>query len=355
MKTYEEFRSAYDRYLLKKIVFTVSCLGIIVVAFFIGMIVGDYTTTVDDVLKVLGWHLSGDVPTDDASDMLNYIIWDLRVPRTLGTICLGAILAVCGVAMQSAMKNPLADPYTTGIASGASFGVALLVIWNIALFPALSYNLRLTVNAFVFSLLPTAIILFFSRLKKTSPTRMILTGIAVMYMFSATTSLMMLMADPDNLGEVYRWNLGNLGKIDWDNLYFFVIAGIFCVVTISLIASKLNILSMNDNAVKSMGIEPNRAHTIVLLLVSVSTAMAVCFTGTIGFVGLVVPHMMRMVIGSDCKYLIPACAAFGGLFLVCCDLIAKAVVVAGLPVGVITSLIGAPLFIYILLKRSRGC
>lgn len=353
MKTYEEFRSSYDRYLLKKIIFTISCSGLVVLAFFIGMNIGDYSTTVDDVLKVIVWHLTGNVPTDDASTMLNYIVWDLRVPRALGTICLGAILAVCGVAMQSAMKNPLAEPYTTGIASGASFGVALLVIWNIALFPALSYNLRLTANAFVFSLLPTAIILIFSRMKRTSPTRMILTGIAVMYMFSATTSLMMLMADPDNLGEVYRWNLGNLGEINWDNLYFFVFAGVFCVCTISLMASKLNILSMNDNAVKSLGIEPNGARTVVLLLVSVSTAMAVCFTGTIGFVGLVVPHMVRMVIGSDCRYLIPACAAFGGLFLVCCDLIAKALVVAGLPVGVITSLIGAPLFIYILLRRNR--
>ena len=354
MRTYEEFLSAYNDYLLKKIIFTALCIGAVIIAFFIGMNIGDYNTTAADVIEVIKWHLSGNIPTDEDSVMLNYIIWDLRVPRTIGTICLGAILAVCGVAMQSAMKNPLADPYTTGIASGASFGVALLIIWNIALFPTLSYNLRLTVNAFVFSLLPTAIILFFSQLKKTSPTRMILTGIAVMYLFSATTSLMMLMANPDNLGEVYRWNLGNLGEINWDNLYFFVFAGLFSTITISLFASKLNILSMNDNAVKSMGIEPNKARTIILLLVCVSTAMAVCFTGTIGFVGLVVPHMMRMVIGSDCKYLIPACAAFGGLFLVCCDLIAKAVIVAGLPVGVITSLIGAPLFIYILLRRSRG-
>lgn len=354
MKTFEEFHSEYDHYLLKKIVFTIFCLVVVAAAFFVGMNIGDYNTTAADVIKVIKWHLSGNIPTDDASVMLNYIIWDLRVPRALGTICLGAILSVCGVAMQSAMKNPLADPYTTGIASGASFGVALLVIWNIALFPALSYNLRLTMNAFIFSLLPTAIILIFSQLKKTSPTRMILTGIAVMYLFSATTSLMMLMANPDNLAEVYRWNLGNLGEINWDNLGFFVFAGLFCVTTISLFASKLNILSMNDNAVKSMGIEPNRARTLILLLVSISTALAVCFTGTIGFVGLVVPHMMRMVIGSDCKYLIPACAAFGGLFLVCCDLIAKAVIVAGLPVGVITSLIGAPMFIYILLRRSKG-
>lgn len=354
MQTYTEFRNSYHHFTWKKVLFIIICIIASIASLGIGLSVGDYEISFIDSYVTLWKHIVGTIPETYDEMMAYYVVWELRLPRTIGTLCVGAVLAICGVAMQCTMKNPLADPYTTGISSGASFGVALLAIYGFSLIPSLSYNFQVVVNAFIFSLIPTAIILFFSKIRKTSPTRVILTGIAVMYIFSATTSLLMLTADPDNLAEVYNWNLGNLGSLKWDNIPFCVSSSFVCITMLTVLAKKLNILGMEDGAVKSLGIEPNKLRTIILMIVSVCTALIVSFTGTIGFVGLVIPHIVRLVIGSDCKYLIPASAVFGGLFLIICDMIAKSVMVSGLPVGVITSLIGGPLFIYILLKQSKN-
>ncbi|MCQ2070871.1 MAG: iron ABC transporter permease [archaeon] len=352
MGDYNVFRSAYRNFTHRKVLFIIACVVLVFVTVGLALSIGDYHISFLDSYRVLYEHLTGAVRDTQLGHKEDYIIWELRTPRAIGTVAVGATLAVCGVAMQSAMKNPLADPYTAGISSGASMGVALLTIWGVSLVPFVSYDLQTVINAFVFSLVPMAVILFFCQVKKASPTRMILTGIGVMYMFSATTSLMMLLADPDDLADVYRWNLGNLGAISWSNLPFMVGSAVISTGGMMLLSDKLNILSLDDNAVQSLGMNPNRMRLFILLIVSITTALVVSFTGTIGFVGLVVPHIVRMVIGSDGRYLIPASAVFGGVFILVCDLIAKSVVVAGLPVGVITSIIGGPLFVYVLLKSQ---
>ena len=350
MKTYEEFRSAYDRYLLKKIVFTVSCLGIIVIAFFIGMIVGDYTTTVDDVLKVLGWHLSGDVPTDDASDMLNYIIWDLRVPRTLGTICLGAILAVCGVAMQSLLKNPLADPYTTGISSGAGFGATLAIVMGASIATS---EYAIVINAFIFSLIPTAAIIFVSKLKNASPTTMIMAGIAIMYLFNALTTIIKLWGDPNSLSAVLEWQVGSIGGIKWGDIPIMLCVTAAGYLFIQLCSRQLNVLATGEENAKALGLNVDRMRTVLLALTALMAATVVSYTGIIGFIGLVAPHISRIVIGADNRYLVPASALFGATLLIAADIVGKTIVAPGvLPVGVITAFLGAPMFLWLIIRRK---
>ena len=164
MQTYTEFKTSYHHFTWKKVLFIICCISMSIILLGIGLSVGDYEISFIDSYVTLWNHIIGTVPLTYDEKMADYVVWDLRLPRTIGTLCVGAVLAACGVAMQCTMKNPLADPYTTGISSGASFGVALLAICGFSLIPTLSHNVQIVVNAFIFSLIPTTIILFFSKL-----------------------------------------------------------------------------------------------------------------------------------------------------------------------------------------------
>ncbi|MDR1690546.1 MAG: iron ABC transporter permease, partial [Candidatus Methanoplasma sp.] len=286
--------------------------------------------------------------------MNDYVVWEKSTPRAIAAVAAGAGLGVCGAAMQSALKNPLADPYMTGIASGADFGVSLAVIAGIVFIPFLPGTLGMISNAFVLSLIPAMVIIGISSLKKRAgPTMMILIGIAVMYVFSAFTTMLKLAASDEAYAEVFTWSLGTLGSSTWNTVPFLIFAAVVGITVLYMMHAKLNLLSTDDGMALSSGIDPKRVRLIAIVVVSLVTATLVCFTGTIGFVGLVAPHIMRIFIGSDNRFLIPASAACGAFVLACSDCIAIEVISTGLPVGVITSLIGGPLFIYILINQHK--
>lgn len=325
-----------------------------VIAIGLALSMGKYEMGFFESYEILFNHLRGIVPTSSSDIMKDYVVWDQRVPRAVAGLAVGAGLGVCGAAMQSSMKNPLADPYTTGISSGAALGATLMLTTGLCLVPFLSGETAIIVNAFLFALIPSGIIIFISVFRKTSPTSMILTGVAVMYVFSATTSLLMLYAVPEDLAEAYIWTVGTLGKATWDNIGFLIAAALFGMCALQIFAKKLNILALSDESAVGLGVNAKRTRVVVLVIVSTVTAILVSFTGTIGFVGLVAPHMVRIFIGSDNRYLIPASAAFGAMLLLVADCIAKVAGSAGLPVGVITALIGGPLFLMLLMKQRRS-
>ena len=298
----------------------------------------------------------GNLPAPDDITGLreDMIIWDQRLPRAIAAMAVGAGLGVCGAAMQSSLKNPLADPYTTGISGGASLGVALCMIMGISIVPFAPESIRIIVNAFVFSLIPASVIILVTRVHKSTPTTMILTGVAIMYVFSATTSLIMLLADPDDLSDVYNWGLGNIAAVGWDEMPFVVTAAVVGTLLLSYAWKKLNLLAMDDDSASALGMDPRRMRTMILVVVSLCTSMIVSFTGTIGFVGLVAPHIVRMFMGSNNRYLVPASAMFGGVFLLIADSLAKVAGPTDLPVGVITSLVGGPLFLFIQLRQKKS-
>jgi len=337
----------------RRLIFVGACVAVIFVLVILNISIGLYHISFADSYRVFIDHLNGVVPETMKEIREDHIIFNQRVPRAIAGVCVGATLAVAGAAMQSSLKNPLADPYTTGISSGASLGVWLFVSLGISILPGLAGDTGMIVNAFVFSLIPAGAIIFFSRVFNTSPTSVILIGISIMYVFSACSSLIKLYADPDDLEIVYRWGLGNLGSATWDNLVYMVAASVIATVTMTVMSRRLNILSMNDESVKSLGIDPKRERAVVLLIVSLCTAIVVCFTGTIGFVGLVIPHIIRIFLGSNNTYLVPASAMVGALFLLAADSVAKVAGTYDLPVGVITSLVGGPMFLYILIKQRR--
>jgi len=349
----DEFVKKYLFLNTRRLMFVGLCAILVLVLIILNISVGLYDISFWDSYRVFIDHIMGVVPQTLEEIREDRIIFGQRAPRAIAAACVGATLAVSGAAMQSTLKNPLADPYTTGISSGASMGVCVFVVLGISIVPGLSYDLGMIVNAFLFALIPAAAIILFSRIFKASPTSVILIGIAIMYVFSACSSLIKLYADPDDLEVVYRWGLGNLGSANWDNLIYIASAGVISTVLMTIISRRLNILSMNDESVMSLGMDPKKERALVLMAVSLCTAMVVCFTGTIGFVGLVIPHIIRIFMGSNNTYLIPASAFAGAVFLLAADSVAKVAGTYDLPVGVITSIVGGPMFLYILIKQRR--
>lgn len=341
----ESTRNSFDAYLWRKTLFIVLCVAGAFIAGVYLLTIGDYPIGFFESFTIVIDHITGNIqdPTKD------FIIIERRLPMIIMAVVVGVCLAVAGATMQSVMKNPLADPYTTGISSGASFGASLAIISGITV---MTGQWGLVINAFVFSLIPMAAIILISTIRHTSPTTMILAGIAVMYFFDAITTVIRLKADPDALKEVYNWGVGSLGYANWENLPIVITTTAIAVVLMMLLSRVLNVLASGDDSAKSLGVDSDKMRIVSLLIVSFATAAIVSFTGTIGFVGLVCPHIARMFIGSDNRFLIPASAAFGAFLVIVADIVARSIT-TNLQVGVVLSFIGGPLFLYILMKQRK--
>lgn len=312
-----------------------------------------YTMDFGDVIGVMYRYFNGIEPADYREMILDHLVLDNYVPRAFAGLMVGAILAMGGAVMQSALRNPLADSYTTGISSGALFGYTVSVILGISVLPAMG-EVSDIVNAFAFSLIPTAVILIFTIHRKVTPTAMILIGLGVMYLFSAATTLLKYTADPKHIAQIYEWSVGSLASAGWNGFPILLAATIAMAVIFAFLYRKVNVLSTGENMSVALGVNPQNTRILVLIVVSLCTAAAVCFTGSIGFVGLVIPHVSRILVGSNLKYLIPTSAMLGAILLVSSDCIARVIGSSGLPVGVITAIIGSPLFLYFLIKQRRS-
>ncbi len=314
------------------------------------MKVGFYKISFGQIFEVIGNCLTG----GEVSRQDRVIIWDGRVPEALVAIIAGAGLAAGGAVMQTVLRNPLADSYTMGISSGAFFGVTLAAIAGVTLVSGAASDVALVINAFVFSLIPVAIILTISRRRAMTPTRIILVGIAVMYVFTAFSTLLMMVADEETLADVYTWRVGTVIGVGWTNMAIMLLVVALGLAYLMYNHRRFNLMMAGDVCARTMGIDPKRTTLAAMTVISMMTAAIVAFTGTLGFVGLVGPHIARIFVGSESKHLIPASAAFGALFLLAADCVSRVSGDYGLPVGVVSALVGGPLFIIILVKmRSK--
>ncbi len=337
----------YRRLVWRRCLFIIAMALIATAVAVYSLTIGSYDIGFLEAWGILVSHIMG----TSEETLIDHFVWNLRFPRILLGVLVGTGLAIVGATMQSVLKNPLADPYTTGISSGASFGATLAIILGVTV---VGGEFAVVVNAFLFSLIPVSVILLVSRIRHASPTTMILSGIAVMYIFSSLTTLFQLRADPDDLKRVYNWGVGSLGYANWEILPIcagFTFAG---VAAMMLLSSRLNVLSSGDDSAKSLGVDADTFRIIGLLVASLTTAGLVSFTGPIGFIGLVSPHVARIFIGSDNRFLLPASAAFGAAMTLAADMVGRIIVApAILQVGVVMSFIGGPMFLYILIRQKR--
>lgn len=277
------------------------------------------------------------------------IVLQVYSPRVLMATFVGAILAIGGCIVQTIMKNPLATPYTLGVSSSAAFGASLSIILGIT---AVVGTVGTIINAFLFSIIPAGIILMASIRSNMMPTTLILVGIAISYIFSAATMLMQYFGTADAVKSAMFWSIGDLNSASlWQVPY--VLAMFLVVLALSLWLMKdINIMRMGDDTALSLGVNVRRTRLVSILLACVSTAVVVSFTGAIGFICLLAPHISRILIGGDLKFLIPTSAVMGALLLSIADILSKDLInPIMLPVGAITALIGGPILIYFLLMR----
>lgn len=285
---------------------------------------------------------------DSMSPVQRSILTELRLPRVLMAACVGAILAVCGVAMQAITHNDLAEPYLLGISSGASTGAVIAIMFS-------TWQWGIVVGAAVGGLTSFLLLMALLRHTRADATRVVLTGVLVGFLFQSLTSLVVTASgNAESTRGIMFWLLGVLSAARWNTLIVVAIAGAVGLVVLWLLSRHLDALTLGDATAHTMGVPVVAVRYTVLIVVSLLTAATVAAVGAIGFVGLIVPHAVRMVQGPLHARLIPVAAIVGALFMVIADAIARVLFAPQeLPVGVITALIGVPVFFIILRRINR--
>lgn len=271
--------------------------------------------------------------------------------RILLAIVSGMGLAIAGAVMQGILKNPLASPFTLGISSAASFGAALAIVFGAGF---VGGEWMIIGNAFVFTLLASMTVYGLAKYKGITPETMILAGIAIMYLFQAMTSFLQYVGHAEQVQEVVFWMMGSLGRSSWDKVWIVTAIIAVCFPYLLLKSWDINALGAGDETATSLGVNVEKTRVICMMAVSLITASVICFTGTIGFIGLVSPHITRMVIGGDHRFLLPASALVGALLLLAADTAARTILAPEiLPVGIMTALLGVPFFVYLFMRRKK--
>lgn len=280
------------------------------------------------------------------------IVWQVRMPRIMMSALVGAALSVVGAAFQGIFGNPLADPHILGVSSGAAFGATIAMLTGVtASFMGLG---AVGAFAFVGALFTVFIVYHVSKISgEISVTGMLLTGTAISTLLSSLISLLMTFHN-DRIEKVYMWTMGSFSAATWEKIGFLSIFVFLGVGVLFLYAGKLNIILMGDDEAKCLGIDVDRIRRRIILAASLLVGAAVAVSGIIGFVGLIIPHCIRLISGSDNKKLMPYSFFMGAIFVTLCDTVARTVAApTEIPVGIITSMLGAPYFIFLVLKRRR--
>jgi iron complex transport system permease protein len=266
-------------------------------------------------------------------------------------ILAGVGLGVSGTVMQGILRNPLASPTTIGISAAAGLGAALAILAGVGI---TGERYLLIANAFIFAMIPALFIFALAKFKKATPETMILAGIGMLYIFGSLTSLLQYFATENALKSMVIWLMGDLGRAKWNDISA---ASIVIAVSVPLLVWKswdLNVMGVGDETAKSLGIQVARNRVFIMMVASLITATIICFTGMIGFIGLVSPHICRIAIGGDNRYLIPASGLFGAAFLLLADCISRSVMAPVIiPVGIVTSCVGGPLFLYLTIRKRK--
>ena len=345
-----ELKHEHRRSNRKKLIFILVLIPVVILLLAVGAQTGSASISVPDVFSTVLHRFWPDTFAS-AGDSAYKIIWDLRLPRVLMALLAGFGLAGTGCVMQSALKNPLADPLLLGISSGAGFGATLVIIFG-ASFMAVSWGI--ITGAFFFAMLVCLIIVGLSSLKGAKPGTMLLVGLAMTYFFMSLTQLLQYQAESEAAKASMMWMVGDLTSSDWSEVAILLPVVVVCLGLLFWKSWDLNIMGAGDESAKSLGVNTSRLRIFLMLVASLLTAAVVSFVGVIAFVGLVCPHICRMVIGNDNRFLLPASVLAGGVLLLGADCIARVIMSPViLPPGVVTGLLGAPFFIQLVMRQKK--
>ncbi|SDQ12940.1 iron complex transport system permease protein [Pseudovibrio sp. Tun.PSC04-5.I4] len=314
--------------------------------------VGAISIPIGTVWGVLANKISPELIDASWSKGREAILWEIRFPRALLAAMVGAGLAMVGACLQAVTRNPLADPHLLGISAGGAFG-AILALLHTGLFIGL---LTVPLFAFLGSLLATLIVLAVAQLASaTSADRLVLTGVAVSFVVMALANILIMLGDPRATHTVVFWMLGGLGLAQWSHLAYPLVILVVCGAWLWSRASDFNAMTVGDETATTLGIPVARFRLMTFVAGALITGVMVAFSGMIGFVGLMVPHLVRMVVGGDYRRVLPASALFGAVFLLWADIIARTIMKPeDMPIGIVTGLIGGLFFIWMLSKRQSS-
>lgn len=320
----------------------------------IGTSVGSSNISIFDIFSILVNKFFS-VPLLDSIDPKQVaIIWNLRLPRVLLAFMVGGSLAASGAIVQSVLKNQLASPYTLGLSSGASLGVGLIIVTGVTI-PLLG-RLTMPIVGFISSLITMIIVLKFSEKvdKGMSNTTIILSGMVLSLFLSATLTTISALVSPDKMQSITMWSMGSFSMKGWSYVTAGVPFFIMGVIGVSFYFKEMDVLTFGEEQAKAIGVDTNKVKRRLFFIVAILTGSAVALSGTIGFIDLIAPHVVRKIFGSKHSYVIPMSVVFGGCMMVITDLISRTIVSPSeLPVGAITALIGGPFFAYIYFKKSK--
>lgn len=321
-------------------------LAVLIATTLSSFMVGYFPLTLGEVLRAFAWQFGyqGEVLPQAVT-----IFWRIRLPRILAAVLIGASLSSAGAAYQGMFRNPLVSPDILGVSSGASFGAALAIINGLP-----SWGIQL--SAFVGGALAVALAYIISRKSAHSQTlSLVLTGIMIMALGNAGVTMIQYIANPnDVLQQVMFWLMGSLAKVTMEGLGWSAAPMIIGLVVVLALRWRLNILTLDEEEAQSLGVNVKRYRLVFIVFSTLLSAAAVCLGGLIGWVGLMVPHMGRALVGPCHSRLLPTCAMLGAICLLVMDAIARSLLTLELPLGVVTNVLGAPFFVYLILRRKEG-
>ncbi|MGL4762016.1 MAG: FecCD family ABC transporter permease [Sarcina sp.] len=341
----------YKKRNLKKLKILVGLLVLLIIVSIVSISKGASGVGIDVLLDFFKETIYPGTTNIELVDKI--VIMDIRLPRVFVAIFVGIALASSGLLMQGIFQNPLVSPYTLGISNGAAFGAALSIILGVNLSFIGSYGIP--IFAFIFAIITMVLVYIISLCSKNSSKSLILSGVAIGYLFSAMVSFLKYVSDSDELPEIVFWMMGGMSGVSWENIFIIMAITIVGLIIMFRYSWDLNIMALGEETAKSMGVNYSVRRNTFMIIATLMTAVAVAFTGIIGFVGIIAPHISRIILGSDYRYLIPGTALIGALLLLISDTVARNMLApTELPVGIITSFIGVPFFIYLIIKQKRG-
>ena len=340
-------RETYRRLVLRKRLILGALTVLLMVSVLLDLALGPANYSLREVLGAL-------FAPDSAAPQVRVVMWDIRLPVALMAVAVGAALSLAGAQMQTILNNPLASPFTLGISAAASFGAALGLAFGVALFP-LAAQFMVPLNAFIMAMLSALLIHFLSLRRGVTAETIVLLGIALVFTFNALLALVQFFATEQAVAAVVFWTMGSLTKATWPKL------GVICLVILITLpifikrAWALTALRLGDDKAASFGINVRSLRFQTLIMVSLLASFPVAFVGTIGFIGLVGPHIARMLIGEDQRFFLPASLLTGSLILSASSVVSKTLIPGAIfPIGVVTSLIGVPFFISLILNGKKN-